>query len=61
MCTYFASFRWQLLSQSFQFLLFNQQLLVVSFSEGLKGKNPLKETQEAVHTLANNNSEMTDI
>lgn len=38
----------QLLSQGFQFLLFNKQLLIVSLSQRLQGKNPLKATLRAM-------------
>lgn len=41
---YFSSSGCQLLSQGFQFLLLNKQLLIVSLSQRLQGKNPLKTT-----------------
>lgn len=45
---YLSSSGCQLLSQGFQFLLLNKQLLTISLSQRLQGKNPLK-TLQATH------------
>lgn len=53
---YLSPSRCQLLSQGFQFLLLNKQLLIVSFSQRLQGKNPLKTTLHATQNCQNKQS-----
>lgn len=48
---YLSSTGCQLLSQGFQFLLLNKQLLVVSLSQRLEGKNPLHPTSHTTQKL----------
>lgn len=44
--THLSSLSCQLLSQCFQLLFFTKQLLIVSLSQRLKGKNPLKQSTQ---------------